>query len=312
MSPRFPLPLRIGSERRKGFLKSGLETRGSPGTSLWPMAQAVELHIVSDSTGETAARLVQALEAQFPEQEFEEVRHPRCDSIADLELAVQSARGHAAVVVYTLVDPELRDAMRRLCRRARVHYCDLLGHPIDAVARVSGQAARMTPGSRAPLNPAYFRRIEAMEFAVKYDDGVGAGLDEADIVLVGVSRTSKTPLSIYLGYLGHKVANVPIVKGIEPPRDLFELDPAKIVGLTIDPDRLADIRRARVRNLGGNNRRYAELAAIYDELEEAAAVQRRLGCPIIDISDLSIEETAQRILRTVDSRKAQAAAEGVR
>ena len=104
--------------------------------------------------------------------------------------------------------------MRRLCRRARVHYCDLLGHPIDAVARVSGQAARMTPGSRAPLTPAYFRRIEAMEFAVKYDDGVGAGLDEADIVLVGVSRTSKTPLSIYLGYLGHKVANVPIVKGI--------------------------------------------------------------------------------------------------
>ena len=181
---------------------------------------AVELHIVSDSTGETAARLVQALEAQFPEQEFEEVRHARVESVDDLELAVRSARGRPAVVIYTLVDPEMRDAMRRLCRRARVHYCDLLGHPIDAVARVSGQAARMMPGSRAPLNPAYFRRIEAMEFAVKYDDGVGAGLDEADIVLVGVSRTSKTPLSIYLGYLGHKVANVPVVKGIEPPREL--------------------------------------------------------------------------------------------
>jgi regulator of PEP synthase PpsR (kinase-PPPase family) len=290
-------------------LKSALETGGFPATSLWPMAQPVELHIVSDSTGETAARLVLALEAQFPEQEFEEVRHNRAETVEDLERAVQSARGHAAVVIYTLVDPELRDAMRRLCRRARVHYCDLLGHPIDAVARVSGQAARMTPGSRAPLNPAYFRRIEAMEFAVKYDDGVGAGLDEADLVLVGVSRTSKTPLSIYLGYLGHKVANVPIVKGIEPPKELFELDPAKIVGLTIDPDRLADIRRARVRNLGGNSRRYAELDEIYDELEEATAVQRRLGCPVIDISELSIEETAQRILRTVESRKAQAAAE---
>ena len=204
----------------------------------------VELHIVSDSTGETALRLVQALEAQFPDQEFEEVRHPAPETAADLELAVTSARGHAAVVIYTLVDQELRDAMRRLCRRARVHYCDLLGHPIDAVARVSGQAARMTPGARAPLNPAYFRRIEAMEFAVKYDDGVGAGLDEADIVLVGVSRTSKTPLSIYLGYLGHKVANVPIVKGIEPPKELFEIDPAKIVGLTIEPDRLAEIRAA--------------------------------------------------------------------
>jgi regulator of PEP synthase PpsR (kinase-PPPase family) len=267
---------------------------------------AVELHIVSDSTGETAARLVQALEAQFPEQEFEEVRHPRCDSIADLERAVASARGRASVVVYTLVDTEMRDAMRRLCRRARVHYCDLLGHPIDAVARVSGQAARMTPGSRAPLNPAYFRRIEAMEFAVKYDDGVGAGLDEADIVLVGVSRTSKTPLSIYLGYLGHKVANVPIVKGIAPPKELFELDPAKIVGLTINADRLADIRRARVRNLGGNNRRYAALTEVYEELDEATAVQRRLGCPVIDISELSIEETAQQILRTVEGRRAEA------
>src|ERR671925_2275775 len=272
------------------------------------MTPPVELHIVSDSTGETDARLVQALEAQFPEQEFEEIRHPRVETVDDLERAVRSARGHAAVVVYTLVDPDMRDAMRRLCRRARVHYCDLLGHPIDAVARVSGQAARMTPGTRAPLTPAYFRRIEAMEFAVKYDDGLGAGLDEADFVLVGVSRTSKTPLSIYLGYLGHKVANIPVVKGIKPPGELFEIDPAKVVGLTINADRLAEIRRARMRNLGGNNRRYAQLMGNYDELGEASAIHRRLGCPVIDISDLSIEETAQRILRTVESRKAEAAA----
>lgn len=268
----------------------------------------VELHIVSDSTGETAARLVQALEAQFPDQEFEEVRHPRVESVEDLELAVRSARGRPAVVVYTLVEPAMRDAMRRLCRRARVHYCDLLGHPIDAVVRVSGQAARMTPGTRAPLNPAYFRRIEAMEFAVKYDDGVGAGLDEADIVLVGVSRTSKTPLSIYLGYLGHKVANVPIVKGIDPPREVWEIDPAKIVGLTIDPNRLVEIRRGRLRNLGARDRRYAELMEIYEELDQASAVHRRLGCPVIDISELSIEETAQRILRTVEQRRAETAA----
>src|ERR671935_3339979 len=248
--------------------------------------QPVELHIVSDSTGETAARLVQALEAQFPEQEFEEIRHPRVETVDDLERAVRSARGHAAVVIYTLVEPEMRDAMRRLCRRARVHYCDLLGHPIDAVARVSGQAARMTPGSQAPLNPAYFRRIEAMEFAVKYDDGVGAGLDEADIVLVGVSRTSKTPLSIYLGYLGHKVANMPIVKGIEPPKELWEINPVKIVGLTIEPNRLAEIRRGRVRSRGARDRQYAELTEVYEELEAATAVHRRLGCPLIDISEL--------------------------
>src|SRR5437016_10702095 len=154
----------------------------------------------------------------------------------------------------------MRDAMRRLCRRSRVHYCDLLGHPIDAVRRVSGQAAAMAPGSRPRLNSAYFKRIEAIEFAVKFDDGMGSGLREADIVLVGVSRTSKTPLSMYLGYLGYKTANVPIVKGIEPPAALFEIDPLKVVGLTIDAARLAEIREQRARRLGGNNRQYAKLA----------------------------------------------------
>src|SRR6266566_987355 len=275
-----------------------------------PAKQPVELHVISDSTGETAQRLVLALEAQFPEQAFEEIRHPRIEALEDLALAVNRAKGRPAVLVYTLVKPEWRQEMRRLCRSAKVHYCDVLGHPIDAVVRVSGQAARMTPGARPALNSAYFKRMEAIEFAVKFDDGVGRGLQDADIVLVGVSRTSKTPLSIYLGYLGHKTANVPVVKGIDPPKELFEIDAAKIVGLTIDPNRLMDIRRARVRNMGGGarNRQYAELVEIYEELDEATAVHRRLGCPVIDISELSIEETAQRILRTVESRKAEAAA----
>ena len=189
--------------------------------------EPVELHIVSDATGETAARLVLALEAQFPDQAFVEIRHPRVENAEDLLIAVQQARGRPAVMVYTLVEPGLRDTMRQLCRRARVHYCDLLGHPIDSISRVAGVAAKMEPGVRAPLDAQYFKRIEAIEFAVKYDDGVGRGLDEADVVLVGVSRTSKTPLSIYLGYLGHKAANVPVVKGIELPPELFELDPAK-------------------------------------------------------------------------------------
>jgi regulator of PEP synthase PpsR (kinase-PPPase family) len=217
----------------------------------------VELHVVSDATGETAARLVQALEAQFPEQEFVEIRHPRVESEEDLHVAVNRMKGRPAVVVYTLVKP-----------------------------------------------------MEAIEFAVRYDDGVGRGLHDADIVLVGVSRTSKTPLSIYLGYLGHKAANVPVVKGIEPPKELFEVDPHKIVGLTIDPNRLAEIRRARVRTMGGGarNRQYAALLEIYDELDQAAKLHRRLGCPVIDISELSIEETAHRVLRVVEERRAEPAA----
>jgi len=122
-------------------------------------------------------------------------------------------------------------------------------------------------------------------------------------VLVGVSRTSKTPLSIYLGYLGHKAANVPVVRGIEPPEELFEIDPAKIVGLTIDAERLGDIRTARVKSMGAPRKRYAELEAIYSELEEAAALHRKLRCPIIDVSDLSVEETSMRIIRLVEGRK---------
>jgi [pyruvate, water dikinase]-phosphate phosphotransferase / [pyruvate, water dikinase] kinase len=265
----------------------------------------VELHVISDATGATAKRLVQALEAQFPDQHFEEIIHPRVENVDDMRLAVSRAKGRPAVVVYTLVDQEMREAMRALCKRARLHYCDLLGHPIDAVARVSGQSARMTPGARPPLDSQYFRRMAAIEFAVKFDDGVGSGLQDAEIVLVGVSRTSKTPLSMYLGYLGYKTANVPIVKGIEPPSALFEIDQTKVVGLTIGAERLAEIRQERARRLGGGNGKYTALVEIYEELDYAADVHRRLGCPVIEMTELSIEETAARIIQLVERRRAE-------
>jgi [pyruvate, water dikinase]-phosphate phosphotransferase / [pyruvate, water dikinase] kinase len=269
-----------------------------------PGKTPVELHIISDATGETATRLVAALEAQFPDQPFEEVRHPRVETVDDLMLAVNRAKGRPAVLVYTIVKTELRDAMRLLCRQAKLHYCDILGPPLASIAKVSGMAAQMKPGARPPLDSAYFRRMAAIEFAVKYDDGVGSGLRESDIVLVGVSRTSKTPLSMYLGYLGYKTANVPIVKGIEPPGDLFAIDMAKVVGLTIGPDRLAEIRRERARLMRGARQSYANIVEIYEELDQAAAVHRRLGCPVIDVTELSVEETAQRVIRLVQNRQA--------
>jgi regulator of PEP synthase PpsR (kinase-PPPase family) len=268
-------------------------------------APPVELHIVSDATGETATRLVAALEAQFPEQPFEEIRHPRVETVDDLRLVVDRAKGRPAVVVYTIVKPELRGALRDFCRRAKVHYCDILGPPLASIAKISGQTAQLVPGVRHPLDSAYFRRIGAIEFAVKYDDGMGGGLPEADIVLVGVSRTSKTPLSMYLGYMGYKTANVPVVHGIEPPKGLFEVDPAKIVGLTIDASRLAEIRQERVRQMRATPKAYAELVEIYDELEHADALLRRLGCPVLDVTDLSIEETASRVVKLVERRKAR-------
>jgi len=266
-----------------------------------PAEPVVELHIVSDSTGETATLVVAAVDVQFPDQDFAIVRHPRVETVADLQLALARMKGKPAVVIYTLVEPQLRAAMRELCRRARVHYCDLLQRPLEAVAKVSGRAAQMKPGALPPLDERYFKRIAAIEYAVKYDDGLGRGLADADVVLCGVSRTSKTPLSIYLGYLGWKTANVPLVHGIDPPAGLFEVDRAKIVGLTIDAERLAEIRSERVIQMGGD-RRYASLGEIYEDLEHAAQIQRRLGCPVIDVSELSIEEIALRILRHVEQR----------
>jgi [pyruvate, water dikinase]-phosphate phosphotransferase / [pyruvate, water dikinase] kinase len=272
------------------------------------VSDPVELHVVSDSTGETAAKMAGAVEDQFPDLEFDIVRHPRIMSVDDVQLSAARARGRRAVMIYTLVDPGFREAMRTLCKRYRVHYCDLLGHPIDAVARVSGLTAKMEPGARPVLDSAYFKRIAAIEFAVRYDDGLGAqGLHEADIVLVGVSRSSKTPLSIYLGYLGYKTANVPIVRGIEPPKELFALDPTRIVGLTIDAETLHDIRSVRARAMR-SPKRYAELVEIYEELEHAEAIHRRLGCPVLEVSGKAIEETAHRIIRLVEQRKLEAPA----
>ena len=163
--------------------------------------------------------------------------------------------------------------MRTLCKRYRLHYCDLLGHPIDAVARVSGLPARGEPGALPVLDSSYFKRVEAIEFAVQADDGVASRrLHEADVVLVGVSRTSKTPLSIYLGYLGYKAANVPLVKGIEPPPELWEIDPAHDRRRDDPAELLAEIRERRVRQMRGTTRSYAELVG---DLRGARGRRRR-------------------------------------
>jgi regulator of PEP synthase PpsR (kinase-PPPase family) len=263
----------------------------------------VELHVVSDATGETATRVVAATEAQFPDQPFITVRHPRVETIADLQLVLARMEDRRAVVIFTLVEPTLRLVMRELCEDAGVDFCDLLAEPLAAVAKLSGRRAEMRPRARPALDEGYFKRIAAIEFAVKTDDGVGRSLSQADVVLIGVSRTSKTPLSIYLGYLGWKATNVPLVKGIEPPKELFEIDSARIVGLTIDANRLAEIRSERLVLMGGD-RRYADLNEVYEDLEHAAAIHKRLGCPVIDVSELSIEEIALRIVQTVEGRLA--------
>src|SRR6516165_8758122 len=145
--------------------------------------EVVELHVVSDATDETATRVVAATEAQFPDQPFVTVRHPRVETVADLQLALARMEDRPAVVIFTLVEPTLRSVMRELCDEAGVDYCDLLAEPLAAVAKVSGRKAELRPGARPPLDENYFRRIAAIEFAVKNDDGLGRTLGDADAVL---------------------------------------------------------------------------------------------------------------------------------
>jgi regulator of PEP synthase PpsR (kinase-PPPase family) len=271
-----------------------------------PSGQPIEIHLISDSTGDTAARVARAAQAQFSSHPTTLVRHPRVTSIEQLAHAFERIGGRSGVaVLYTLIDRELRTATHDICTRDGIAACDLLGPPLEALGIAAGTQAELVPGRPVGLDPDYFKRVAAMEFAVKHDDGLsGEGLNEAEIVLIGVSRTSKTPLSMYLGYVGFKTANVPLVRGIQPPAALFRVDRSKVVGLTIDPERLAKIRGRRLRAIGGGGGRdgYAELNRIYEELEEAAAVQRRLGCPVIDVTNIALEEAANRVIDLVEER----------
>jgi regulator of PEP synthase PpsR (kinase-PPPase family) len=265
----------------------------------------VEIHIISDSTGDTASRVARAAQAQFSSSPVNIVRHPRVTTVTGLQLVFAKLSGQARTTVFfTLIDRDLRQRAAELCEQHGLPGCDLLGAPLEALQQASGDEAELVPGRPVALEMDYFKRVAAMEFAVKHDDGLsGEGLDDADIVIVGVSRTGKTPLSMYLGYLGYKTANTPLVPGVEPPAQLFRVDRSKIVGLTIDPERLQRIRGRRLRAMGGRARdNYADLAKILDELDECTSIFRKLGCPVIDVSNLAVEESALRVINLVEER----------
>jgi regulator of PEP synthase PpsR (kinase-PPPase family) len=267
----------------------------------------IEIHVVSDSTGDTAARVARAAQAQFSAHPTTLIRHPRVTTVESVARVFERMNGPTGIAVfYTLIDRDLRRAAHELCERHAIAHCDLLGPVLETLTAASGDEAELVPGRRVGLDPDYFKRVHAMEFAVKHDDGLaGEGLTEAEVVLIGVSRTGKTPLSMYLGYLGFKTANVPLVRGIQPPPTLFRIDRRKIVGLTIDPERLAKIRGRRLRAIGGAGGRdgYAELNRIYEELEDASAIMRRLGCPVIDVTIIALEESANRVIDLIEERR---------
>ncbi len=265
------------------------------------------IHIVSDSVGATATAVARAAAAQFGVTEpnievlsmvktFEEVRN-----FFEMQTRIHSeAYGDERFLVfYTLVDTELRESITAYIKdHPHIVAVDLMSDSVAAIAQMTGLQPDYTPGTLRRPDINYFRRIEALEFSIEHDDGRNPqDLTKADIVLIGVSRSSKTPLSIYLAQQGYKVSNVPLDLTTEPPKELFDVDPTRMFGLMSDPDILKDIRSRRLGHARMAAGRYADAEYIYEDLEHAHALMRKLGCIVIHTEKRAVEETAQEILR---------------
>jgi regulator of PEP synthase PpsR (kinase-PPPase family) len=217
---------------------------------------------------------------------------------------VAQAAANDGTIVHTVVDADLRSAVHQYADEYGVVAIDLMGPLLDRLSTLLQQRPLGQPGLYRRLNQAYFERVAAIDYAMKHDDGLNAGgWPEAEIVLVGVSRVGKTPLSMYLAVLGWKVANVPLVPDIDPPPSLSELDPRRVIGLTIDPMRLVFHREQRRRRLGAPGlEAYTDPKAVYKEIERARQLCRRGGLTIIDVTDKPIEASANQIIDMITRR----------
>jgi hypothetical protein len=262
--------------------------------------------VVSDSIGETAELVTRAAASQFDGGRFQIRRFPHvADAEAVLDI-VRAARNRPAVIVFTLVQPHLRDVLREATQTLGIPAIDIMGPVMEGISRMTGLAPRFEPGLARRLDEEYFRRIEAVEFAVKHDDGKNPrGLVDADCVLLGISRVSKTPVCMYLAHRNIRAANVPLIPEVEPPAELRSLPSWRLVGLTADPQYILDIRKQRLKVIGLQpGAEYAELDRVVTELAYADRVFRKLGCSVIDITRMAVEETASRILELL--RKGEA------
>lgn len=257
------------------------------------------VYILSDSVGETAELVMKAGLSQFNNGNYKINRVPYVEDRKTIDEYVQIAKEHRAMIGFTLVDPELRSYLNQQAKDSKVIAIDIMGPTINAMEDFFEKEPRLEPGLVHKLDEDYFKRVEAIEFAVKYDDGRDPrGIARADIILIGVSRTSKTPLSQYLANKRIKVANVPIVPELDPPEELFMVDPSKCIGLRISAEKLNEIRKERLKALGlGNQATYATFNRINEELEYFNKVVDRIGCEVIDVSNKAVEETANIILQ---------------
>lgn len=266
----------------------------------------LNLHLVSDSTGETLESLVKAGLAQFPDVDAVKHYWPMVRSVGHLDRVLDEVEKLPGLVLYTLVAPDVRKKLELRCALLGLPVIAVMDPVIRGLERMLGTTAAWQPGGQHLMDEAYFGRIDAIDWTMEHDDGLlPQEWDQADLVLVGVSRSSKTPTSIYLANRGYRVANLPLVPGRQLPKELFELKTPLIVGLTVAVDRLAQIRRARVieENMGGFGSGYVDV----DNMTAEVAFARRLfadrGWPVIDVTRRSIEETAAELINMLSRRR---------
>lgn len=262
------------------------------------MDKNITIYVLSDSVGETGEQMTNAALSQFNAGNYQIKTFPFIVSKDQIVKIFQEAKEEPSVVVYTLVIEELKNYIIEEGLEYDVPTVDLLTPALRAMEEVLGFKPKGESGLIRKLDENYFKKVEAVEFAVKYDDGKDPrGIKKADICLVGVSRTSKTPLSMYLAHKNYKVANVPLVPEVMPPKELFEKDKRRIIGLVADPYKLNEIRRERLKTLGLDfSANYANVERINLELEYSRDIMKRLNCKVIDVSSRAIEETAGIIL----------------
>ncbi len=264
------------------------------------------LHLVSDATGETLINVARAAAAQYKHTHSIEHIHALVRTSAQVERIVRDIEQAPGIVLYTLVDPELTDQLETGCRSLGVPYVSVLEPVLTIFQSYLGTRSAGRVGAQHALNADYFRRIDALNYSMAHDDGqLVDDIEDADVVLVGISRTSKTPTSIYLANRGVKTANVPLVLGTAVPVSLLQAKRPLVVGLIASPERIVQVRQHRVLTLKSEEQTdsYVDRSTVTDEIAWSRKLCARQGWPVIDVTRRSIEETAAAVLALLGARR---------
>jgi regulator of PEP synthase PpsR (kinase-PPPase family) len=271
------------------------------------MNKKLKIIIISDGTGETATAVSRAAMAQFTDRDVLFTRYKNARSKEQIEAIFTQAAIHHDLIIYTMVVPELREFTAKLSKEKHVRSLDLLGPTLTMFSNYFEKEPNAEPGLLHAINDAYFNRVAAMEFTLNHDDGQHLkSLHLADVILIGVSRTSKTPLSVYLSQHGIKTCNIPLIKDSPLPQELLEVDQRKIFALTIEPEALMEIRKKRLSRIGAGKHsgNYADEKKVLEELEWANKLfSENKRWPIFNVTNKAIEETAAEIIRLLNMRE---------